>query len=319
MIFDLPNTNTQQIAKTLVRIRDTGNQNTTSRVLTLIVVAKASDDIQAITKATNDASREHPSRVIVLIVGKQEGESRLDAEVRIGGDAGASEVILMNLQGDVANHLVHVVTPLLLPDTPIVAWWPYSAPDNPGQDPIGKIAHRRITDSQYDPPVDALYNRRNNYTPGDSDFAWARLTPLRGILASTLDQPPHEMVQEAKVYGHNDSPSVDLAAGWLTDRLGVTVTRVNTDDAAFSHDSAGRALVPISKVELIRPSGTVTIETVEDAEVLRVSIPGRKPALVAISLRTEADCLAEELRHLDPDLAYARALRGLSRVEYRTH
>ncbi|MCQ9352383.1 glucose-6-phosphate dehydrogenase assembly protein OpcA [Corynebacterium sp. 153RC1] len=319
MIFDLPETNTQQIAKTLVRIRDTGNQNTTSRVLTLIVIAQASDDIDAIITATNDASREHPSRVIVLVVDDTEAETRLDAQVRIGGDAGASEVVLMKLRGEVGKHLVHVVTPLLLPDTPIVAWWPYSAPVNPGQDPLGKIAHRRITDSQYDPPVDALYNRRNHYTPGDSDFAWARLTPLRGILASTLDQPPHEMVQEAKVYGHHDSPSVDLAAGWLTDRLGVTVTRVNADTTEFSYDSAGRAHVPISKVELVRPSGTVVIETVADPEVLRVSLPDRAPALVAVSLRTEADCLAEELRHLDPDIAYARALRGLSRVEYLTH
>ncbi|AHI22863.1 glucose-6-phosphate dehydrogenase assembly protein OpcA [Corynebacterium vitaeruminis] len=313
MIFELPDSSTRDIAKTLVRIRDTGGQVTTSRVLSLIVIARKEDDVEAVIRATNEASREHPSRVIVLIQGDPTvPSSRLDAEVRIGGDAGASELILINLDGEVANNLVHVVTPLLLPDTPIVTWWAYAAPVDPSSDPMGIIAQRRITDSLFDPPQDALYNRRNHYVPGDSDIAWARLTPWRGVLASTLDQPPHEMVQEVRVVGPQDSPSVDLAAGWLIDRLGVPVSRL-VDEHAQACDAD---TIPVNRVELDRPSGTVVLEVLPDQDTLSVTFPGKEVALVAISRRSTSDCLAEELRHLDPDVAYQRALSGLAHVDY---
>lgn len=218
MIFTLSDTDTHEIARTLVEIRDDGSQGTTSRVLTLIAVAKDTDNIRSVISASKDASREHPCRVIVLVTGDPDRNTRIDAEVRIGGDAGASEIIVIDLEGEVTRHLVHVVTPLLLPDTPIVVWWPYTAPVNPAEDPLGRIAQRRITDSQKDPLVDALYNRRNSYTDGDSDLAWARITPWRGVVASALDQPPFEPVIEAKVYGATNCPSVDLAAGWLAAR-----------------------------------------------------------------------------------------------------
>lgn len=319
MIFELPNTNTREISKTLVKARETGGQVTTSRVLTLIIVAEASDDIEAIKRATTEASREHPSRVILLVTGDRNAEgSSIDASVSIGGDAGASELVVMHLAGRVSRHLVHVVTPLLLPDTPIVAWWPSLAPEDPGSDRIGEIAQRRITDALYDPPADALYNRRNSYTPGDSDLAWARLTPWRGLVASSLDQPPHEAVERVRIYGCPESPSVDLAAGWLSDRLRVPVERHATDDQLEDFDDSGLVSVPVRRLELDRPSGTVVLELLADGETLAVDIPGRERALVAVNRRSEADCLAEELRHLDPDLAYKRALRGLSKVRFIT-
>ncbi|AZA11482.1 glucose-6-phosphate dehydrogenase assembly protein OpcA [Corynebacterium gerontici] len=317
MIFELPNTDTREISKTLVRARETGGQVTTSRVLTLIIVAKESDDVEAITKATTEASREHPSRVILLVSGDEDATSSLDASVSIGGDAGASELVIMRLQGEVAKHLVHVVTPLLLPDTPIVAWWPSSAPVNPSEDPIGKIAQRRITDTYNDPPADALYNRRNNYASGDSDLSWARITPWRGVVASSLDLPPHEEVHDVRVFGAAENPSVDLAAGWLANRLGVTVTR-HACDMEDALDEFGQSAIPVKRVELDRPSGTMVLEMQEDQSTLALSIPGRATALVALNRRSESDCLAEELRHLDPDIAYADTLKCLNHIEFAT-
>ncbi|MDO4631578.1 MAG: glucose-6-phosphate dehydrogenase assembly protein OpcA [Corynebacterium sp.] len=316
MIFTLSGTNTHEIAKTLVEIRDDGSQGATSRVLTLIVVAKDTDDIKSVTDATKDASREHPCRVIVLVTGDPDKDSRIDAEVRIGGDAGASEIIVIDLEGEVTRHLVHVVTPLLLPDTPIVVWWPYTAPVNPAEDPLGRIAQRRIMDAQKDSLVDALYNRRNSYADGDSDLAWARITPWRGVLASALDQPPHEDVSEARIYGAANCPSVDLAAGWLANRLGVPVTRIATDGTTIVKKELNLHVIPVSRVELVRASGVVVLEALADNQTIAVTVPGREPARVAVNLRTDADCLAEELRHLDPDHAYGEVLRGLNRVSY---
>ncbi|MCS4535132.1 glucose-6-phosphate dehydrogenase assembly protein OpcA [Corynebacterium sp. HS2168-gen11] len=313
MIFPLHNTSTRDIVKTLVTLRDTGSQGTTSRVLTLIAVLHASDDIDTVIRATTEASREHPSRVIVLVTGDAQAEVRLDAEVRVGGDAGASEIIIIHLEGSVVENLVHVVTPLLLPDTPIVAWWPYTAPVNPAEDPLGVIAQRRITDAEYDSLVDALYNRRNAYTPGDSDIAWARLTPWRGVLASALDQPPHEPIISAKVYGAAESSSVDLAAGWLVDRLAVPVMRLAEEREQVL---ATAHAIPVTKIELERASGTVVLETQDNPHTIAVTFPNRPTAMVAINVRTPADCLAEELRHLDPDAAYRSALEGLTKVHY---
>ena len=316
MIITMPDTDTRAIAAELVSIREWGAQVTTGRVLTLIVVADANDDIEGIIAATNDASREHPSRVLVMVSGDSTAEtSKVDAEIRIGGDAGASEIVLIHLTGEVADHVEAVVTPLLLPDTPIVAWWPGTAPVNPSADPIGRIAARRITDALYDPPEDSIYRRRNHYRPGDSDMAWSRITQWRGIVASTLDQPPHEGVLDAEVHGPADSPSVDLAAGWLADRFGVNIVRQSTGQDAVPVDDEGRECIAITRVVLFRSRSKITVE-VRDAETLSVSVDGSHHGLVALGRRSRADCLAEELRHLDPDLAYARALRGLNRVRY---
>ena len=117
---------------------------------------------------------------------------------------------------------MHVVIPLLLPDTPIVVWWPYTAPVNPAEDPLGSIAQQRITDSQKDPLVDALYNRRNSYTDGDSDLAWARITPWRGVVASALDQPPFEPVVEAKIYGGDELSECGFSCGVVGGAVGGT-------------------------------------------------------------------------------------------------
>lgn len=315
MIFDLPNTGTREIAKQLVSIRESGTQVATGRVLTLIVIANTNDEIEPLIETITEATREHPSRVILMITGDLDAQPRLDAQIRMGGDAGAAEIIVIHLQGEVAKHMEAVATPLLLPDTPIVAWWPTVAPLNPVLDRVGHIAQRRITDAQYDPPEDSIYRRRTQYRPGDSDLTWARITPWRGIVAATLDQPPYKEIIDAVVYGPADSPSVDLAAGWLADRLGVNIVRESTNDPKIPIDTCGLECMPISRVDLIREDSTITIE-VKDAKTLAVNIPGQNEALVALGKRNLADCLAEELRHLDPDKAYAQALRGLARVRY---
>ena len=146
-------------------------------------------------------------------------------------------------------------------------------------------------------------------------MAWSRITQWRGIVASTLDQPPHEGVLDAEVHGPADSPSVDLAAGWLADRFGVNIVRQSTGQDAVPVDDEGRECIAITRVVLFRSRSKITVE-VRDAETLSVSVDGSHHGLVALGRRSRADCLAEELRHLDPDLAYARALRGLNRVRY---
>ncbi|WP_369829470.1 glucose-6-phosphate dehydrogenase assembly protein OpcA, partial [Mycobacterium sp. E2462] len=55
-----------------------------------------------------------------------------------------------------------------------MAWWPDIAPAQPAQDPLGKLAIRRITDATNGvDPLSAIKSRLSGYTAGDTDLAWA--------------------------------------------------------------------------------------------------------------------------------------------------
>lgn len=317
MITHLTDTDTRIIAQELLRLREEGGGAATGRVLTLIVLAHRDDDLDRIITIANEVSREHPARVLVLVAGEPWAESRLDADLHFGGDAGAAEIVVMHSNGEVSEHPEAVVTPLLLPDTPIVAWWPSRAPQVPSATPVGQIAQRRITDAFVDPSADGINVRRSGYTPGDTDLCWSRLTSWRGVLASALDLPPHGPVTDAIVEGPGADPSVDLAAGWLADRLGVTVTRAITDDPKVPLDNDGGPKSPVTRVYLDREDCPIELRVTGSMTAV-IAIGSRPPFRVALTRRTTSDCLAEELRHLDPDVAYGRALRALSRVR-RTH
>ena len=94
MIIELPDTTVSKISRALVNVREEGGAVALGRVLTLLIVTRHGAEEEVI-EAANDASREHPMRVIVVMVGDEDAEPRLDAQIRVGGDAGASEVIVL--------------------------------------------------------------------------------------------------------------------------------------------------------------------------------------------------------------------------------
>lgn len=309
MIISLPDTTTRKISKKLVEAQEHYTL-TTGRVLTLIVAANEGDDIEAILSSVRDASHEHPSRVLVVIAGSHEEETHLDAELRVGGEAGASEIVVMHLNGALSAQAESVVTPLLLPDTPIVAWWPTKCPENPARSPIGKLAQRRITNVAYGEGAthEELMQLSHGYIPGDSDMSWAAITLWRGIVASALDRHPHEPVESVEVCGAQLNPAADFAAGWLLDALSVPVHRNVTQPPE-------KGSFPIHSLRFNRVSSHVTVEVV-DAGTVRVQVPGSPDSLVSLGIRSQAEVLSEELRHLDSDKTYAHTLRALPRVDY---
>src|SRR5690625_7215041 len=77
---------------------------------------------------------------------------------------------------------------LLLPDAPIVTWWPENAPSSPIHDVLGSMSQRRITDAAAcEAPMATLKRLRRGYASGDSDLAWSRLTNWRGLVASPFE------------------------------------------------------------------------------------------------------------------------------------
>ena len=299
MIHFLTDTTTTDIAREL-NLAQEHYTLTTGRVLTLIIIASASDDVEAILRASRDASHEHPARVLILLTADSNDDTYLDAELRVGGEAGASEIVVMTLNGAMAHHPSSIVTPLLLPDTPIVAWWPNVHPDNPAADPIGKIAQRRITSAQ------DFSQLARNYAPGDSDTAWSAITAWRGIVASALDRYPHHDVHSVTIIG-DQGPEHAIAAGWLADALGIPVTRT-----AVSHEDSPHA---IDALHLPMDDGETVSISRADNHTVSVHVPGAARSLVALNVRSWAERLSEELRHLEPDDTYARALRAANDVK----
>jgi glucose-6-phosphate dehydrogenase assembly protein OpcA len=311
MIVDLPDTTTSDVSKTLVKIREEGGAVALGRVLTLVISTKLGHEEEAI-EAANDASREHPMRVIVISAGTdgppQNDAPRLDAQIRVGGDAGASEVIVLRAYGDTASDEEGLVTGLLLPDAPVVAWWPADAPDVVSQSPLGRIAQRRITDAAAQSnPRGFLAHLTETYAPGDTDFAWTRLTLWRAQLAAVLDQPPYESITSVEVHGSADSPSTSLLAAWLQLQLEVPARH---ELVTPSHGSSG-----IQGVRLHRASGVIELERTS-ASIATLIQPNQPTHDISLPRRSLRDCLAEELRRLDPDDLYGAVVQsGLADLE----
>ena len=123
MKIRMHDTTTSQVAKRITQLREKSGVVALGRVLTLVI---STDDagIESAVQAANAASLEHPCRIIVLALGDPAAPTRLDAEIRVGGDAGASDVVVLWCAGENAHAGESLVSGLLLPDAPIVAWWP---------------------------------------------------------------------------------------------------------------------------------------------------------------------------------------------------
>lgn len=298
MIVDLPDTTVSKISRALIDVREEGGAVALGRVLTLIIVTTNGGTEDGI-EAANDASREHPMRVISLRL-DPEGEPKLDAEIRVGGDAGASEVVVLRASGAAASNVESLVTGLLLPDAPVVVWWPDNPPATPSHSPLGRIAQRRITDASTVPfEATRVAHLGDCYSPGDTDLAWTRLTHWREQLAAVLDQPPYEPITAVEVRGAETSPSTALLAAWLRLTLGVPVEWHYLSPEEWSDG--------IKSVRLTRASGDIVLER-SSAAIARLSQPGQPQHDLVLPRRTLRECLAEELRRLDADLLYGRVI-----------
>ncbi|HEY5151937.1 MAG TPA: glucose-6-phosphate dehydrogenase assembly protein OpcA [Mycobacterium sp.] len=302
MIVDLPKTTTNELNKKITALREEGGAITLGRVLTLVIAPDSLDLVEDAIDAATSASREHPCRIIVVVPDDRlASDPRLDGQLRVGGDAGAGEVVVLKISGPLSAHASSVVLPFLLPDTPVVAWWPGVPPAAPAQDPLGRLALRRITDATgAADPLASIKGRLDGYTSGDTDLAWSRITYWRALLASALDQPPYEEVTSALVSGLKTEPALDILAGWLASRIDGTVARA----------------VGELKVELVRPSETVTLSRPQDGVTATLTRTARPDALLPLPRRETRECLAEDLRRLDADEIYHEALAGIDKVQY---
>lgn len=294
MSIDLVGTTSAEINNALLDARRRAGSPAMGMVLTLVVVTDEKEHYDALRAAT-DAAREHPSRIVVAIPRPGREGPRLDAEIRVPGESGPGEVILLRLHGALADHADSAVLPLLLPDAPVVTWWPGTAPVTPCKDSLGGFAQRRVTDAaSATRPLAELARRAVGYRPGDTDLAWTRLTPWRSMLAAALDER-YEDITAAEVASERSNPSAELLAHWLACRLGVEVTRKQSKGPGIT---AVRLKTKSGQIALSRPDGRLAV----------LSRPGQPDRPVALQRRSTSELIAEELRHLDPDDVYEETI-----------
>jgi glucose-6-phosphate dehydrogenase assembly protein OpcA len=300
MTIDLTDTSTGAIDHALTEARRRLGGMALGMVLTLIIVTDEAAQYDAI-RAANQAAREHPCRVLAVIARKPKADSRLDAEIRVG-EASPGETIVLRMYGPLGEHADTVVAPLLVPDVPVVTWWPDDAPESPAKHPLGALAQRRVTDAAAaDFPRATLAALARAYQPGDTDFGWTRATPWRSLLAATLDQP-HPHVTAAQVAAEQDNPTADLIAAWLSLRLDVPVARTVSDGPGLTEASFDTT------------EGAIKI-TRSDGRTAALAWPGRPDRTMSLHRRDTAELLAEELRRLDPDEVYAETLHQVDSAQ----
>jgi glucose-6-phosphate dehydrogenase assembly protein OpcA len=302
MIINLEGTTSAKISAELIRVRRSAGSPAQGMVLTLIIVCDESEFPSAL-EASMAAGREHPSRILLVVTapGRAAG---LDAEVHIG-EGTPGEVVVIRMRGAVAAHPASVIRPLLLPDSPVVIWWPGKAPHNRAADELARLAMRRMTDAAASArPLTALKAGAKDYTPGDTDLSWTRLTPWRALLAAALDQYPAK-IKSVSIESERNNPSADLLAAWLRTRLKIQVTTKVSDGPGLTAVRMGTAAGDIA---ITRPDGLLA----------SYAVPGQPERLVALKRRNFTELLSEELRRMDPDQVYERTVKSLLDGERRT-
>ncbi len=189
-----------------------------------------------------------PCRVIVVVAGRprcrRAAARRADPRRRRRGRRRGRRAA--SCHGPLAEHASSVVMPFLLPDTPVVAWWPDVAPDDSGQDPLGQLAIRRITDATYgaDPlacdqePAGGLHLGRHR----------------SGV------EPHHLLARAADLGAGSGAARADHVGG------GVRARRTNRHSTSWRVGWPAGSTVPVQravgelKVELVRCSETITLQ-----------------------------------------------------------
>lgn len=300
-MIELTDTSSAAIAAAFVKDRRRAGSPAMGMVMTLIIVVdeESADETMQVAR---QATREHPSRVLGVVLGSARGKASVSAQVGVGHSWGG-EAAVIRLRGQVVRHPESVVLPLLLPDSPVVVWWAGEPPSDPATDALGSLASRRITDigERARSRRQALLRQCAAYAPGNTDLAWTRLTLWRALLAAALDQYP-EKVRAASITAERGHPSAELLRAWLTDRLGVDVAM---------HSSEGPA---ITEVRLDLKQGPIVVSRPDGRNAVLTS-PGRPDRTAALRIRDLYELIAEELRHLDDDDVYAATLRRLHKLE----
>jgi glucose-6-phosphate dehydrogenase assembly protein OpcA len=301
-------------------------------VLTLVVVCTDDASADRAAEVVRQIASNHPARAILVVADRNAKPDGVDADLSLecsavgGADQICAETVRLTVRGEPALHLVSVVTPLLLPDVPVVLWLAGAPPlEQALHSDVISICQRIVLDTDaYADPLRTLHalaatRREHGHLP-IGDLAWARLLPWRELVAQSFDGgdmlPFLQGVQRVDIESCGRRPSSEawLLAGWLASRLHwpeqggpeVTVSTRADDDVETGGMLAVRlhcALDGRSADVAVSRAGDTTETTIATGEGLAAS---RTMATRAADLHA---LVGRELQELGEDRVYSDALR----------
>ncbi len=214
-------------------------------VLNLIIYA---EDEAGLEQATETAARltwSYPCRVIVLVARKDRPADDITASISAHcqlpdpkGNKVCCEQITVEGSSQAVERMASVVLSLLVPDLPVVLWWP-GDPTMEGEffERILQTSDRLIVDSRrFKDPAKSFarladLSEMRYRDVAFSDLNWARLTPWRRLIAQFFDAPTtmpylqhiEKITVEYEAPNDETEPNFSealLLVGWMGQQLG---------------------------------------------------------------------------------------------------
>jgi glucose-6-phosphate dehydrogenase assembly protein OpcA len=214
-------------------------------VFNLVICVDGDDQLDEATETIAQITWSYPCRAIVLELKPEEPRSEIIAYISAHcqlptatGKKVCCEQITVVGTGAAAEGMWSVVLPLLVPDLPVILWWP-GDPDLHGSlfKHLLDTVDRVIMDSRvFAAPTRtfmqlAELSRQHQTDIAFSDLSWSRLTPWRNLLAAFFDAPEYlpYLYHVDRVEIHYEAPDdvtspnfseALLMIGWLATQLG---------------------------------------------------------------------------------------------------
>jgi glucose-6-phosphate dehydrogenase assembly protein OpcA len=228
-----------ELARAEAKESDQQPRPRTSAMNMIVVASDPSESARAV-QVLDGLAVHHPSRGLVVELGDDSGENRLDAEVLVGarevspGFLFPFERILLKVSGQAANHIVNLIEPFLQPDLSTHLWWMGNPPLSKPRllETVPMCSTLLVDSAAFERPFDTFiaFSELVERTPpeiGIEDLHWARLHPWRELLAQFFSAPDTLPLLAAirgigidyAGEGRGNRVLVALLVGWLASSL----------------------------------------------------------------------------------------------------
>lgn len=311
--------------------------------LNLVVCCRGEEQAALANKTIREITKIRPSRVLLAVVEPHLEQERLTASISahcaLAPSAGRGkqvccEQVTIHASAGAARRLPATILPLLLPDLPVVGWWPGDpALSEEVNRKLIEICDRVIVDSRCF--ADPLGRFRQMAAPGPpcSDIAWHRLRGWRELAAGLFDGPvfeeyPSRMESIRVIYAGHDQDVTPpgrgpmageaiLLASWVASRLNWSPQRsmrsIGFERQVFGEHRGSGAPGQVLSLTLAAPDASFTLRRtgLADCVTATVSIPGTCPVprTVRVVERDEPALLCRVLERTGFDAVHDQALR----------
>jgi glucose-6-phosphate dehydrogenase assembly protein OpcA len=218
---------------------------TATHVLNMIVRAESEDAGQSYMRDVEAVTGLHPNRTIMMVADAHADQEQMPVQAWVsimcqlppgGGRQVCAEEVTVQACGDAVRQMPAAVIPLLIPDLPVVLWWPQGAPfDEYLFRNLADSLNRLMVDSAtFENPEGTLAKMSGRLLQSwpkmaCSDMNWTRLLTWREMTAQFFDsanlRPYLDRINRVTIdFALSERGGVNraqalLLAGWLASRL----------------------------------------------------------------------------------------------------